>query len=156
MLAEYPVADYDSPALALSTVLGDWGGSIGTCPVLRTADAAADHQPVYAYEFTEAATTTSNGVPLGSFHGLDLPYVWDLSLSQNPYPELTPEQEQLSATMIDYWAAFARTSDPNGADRPPWPEYAPNGTVVELSTGGIAPTPSAADHHCGFWATLPR
>ncbi|NYI78526.1 carboxylesterase/lipase family protein [Nocardioides panzhihuensis] len=156
VLAEYPVSGYASPPLALATVLGDWGGSIGTCPALRTADGASAHQPVYAYEFTEATDTPYNGVPLGSFHGLDLPYLWDLSLDQNPYPDLTREQEQLSATMIDYWAAFARTGDPNGPGRPHWPEYAPGSTVVELSTTGIAPTPSAGDHHCDFWAGLPR
>lgn len=58
--------------------------------------------------------------------------------------------------MIDYWAAFARTGDPNGPGRPRWPEYAPSNTVIELSTTGIAPTPSAGDHHCDFWAGLPR
>ena len=41
VLAEYPATDYDSPALALATVLTDWGGQIGACPVLRTAEAAA-------------------------------------------------------------------------------------------------------------------
>ena len=58
--------------------------------------------------------------------------------------------------MIDYWAAFARTGDPNGPGRPHWPEYATAGTVLGLSTDGIAPTPFAADHRCDFWANLPR
>lgn len=25
--------------------------------------------------------------------------------------------------MIDYWVQFARTGDPNGGDRPAWPEF---------------------------------
>ena len=37
VLAEYPASAYPSPALALRAVLGDWGGTVGTCPALRTA-----------------------------------------------------------------------------------------------------------------------
>ncbi len=155
VLAEYPAAAYDSPALALAAVVGDWGGSIGSCPALRTAEAASVRQPVYAYEFEEATDDVVNGVPLGSFHGIDLPYLWDLRFT-NPYPELTPEQEGLADTMVDYWAAFARSGDPNGPGRPHWPEFGRSGTVVGLSTGAIAPTPFADDHHCGFWSGMPR
>jgi para-nitrobenzyl esterase len=154
VLAEYPVGD--SPALTLATVLTDWGGSIGACPVLRTADAAASRQPVYAYEFTEDSLQNPEGVPLGSYHGLELPYLWDLDMFWNPYPELTADQERLSATITGYWSAFARTGDPNGAGRPRWPAFGSTGTVVQLSTGGIAPTPYTADHRCDLWADLPR
>ena len=150
VLAEYPVADYVSPALALATVLGDWGGAIGACPVLRTADAAAGHQPVYAYEFAEDSGQSFGGLPLGAYHGLDLSYLWTLT-GQHSYPELTPEQEQLSATLVEYWAAFARTGNPNGPERPQWPEFGNTDTMIRLSTRGIVPTPFADDHRCGFW-----
>ena len=151
VLAEYPTADHGSPALALAAVLSDWGGQIGACPVLRTAEAASAHQPVYAYEFAEDSGQAPEGFPLGAYHGLDVPYTWILN-GYNPYPPLSAEQSQLSATMIDYWASFARTGDPNGPGRPHWPEYAADNTVVGLSTAGIAPTPFAADHRCDFWA----
>ncbi|TDE12996.1 carboxylesterase/lipase family protein [Jiangella asiatica] len=156
VLAAYPAADYDSPALALAAVLGDWGGSIGACPVLRSAEAAAARQPVFAYEFAEDSGQAPGGYPLGSYHGLDLPYVWDLDLAQNPYPDLTAEQERMSETIIGYWSAFADTGDPNGAGRPHWPAFGTTGTVIELSTAGIAPTPFADDHRCDLWAGLPR
>lgn len=155
VLAAYPVSDYASPAVALATVVGDWGGNIGACPVLRTADAAAARQPVYAYEFTEdSLQVTEEGFPMGAYHGLDLPYLFDLSWG--PYPELTAEQRRLSATMIDYWSAFARTGNPNGQGRPRWSEYGATGKVLGLSTAGVAPTPSAATHRCDLWKTLPR
>ncbi|MBE1467150.1 para-nitrobenzyl esterase [Kibdelosporangium phytohabitans] len=151
VLATYPVGDYGSPALAMSAVLSDWGGAIGACPVLRTAEAA--HQPVYAYEFAEdSGQVTETGFPQGSYHGLDLPYLWDLDMAQNPYPPLTAKQERLSAKMIGYWSAFARTGNPNGPGRPHWPK----GTVIKLSSDGIAPTPFAAEHRCGFWARVSR
>ena len=156
VLARYPLADYDTPALALAAVVSDWGGSIGACPVLRTAEAASARQPVYAYEFAEDSGQYLNGFPMGSYHGLDLPYLWDLDpLWPSMYPVLTPAQERLSATIIDYLSAFARTGNPNGPHRPQWPKFGSNGTVIELSTSGIAPTPSAANHRCGFWAGLP-
>ncbi len=149
VLAEYPpVGD---PALTLATVLSDWGGYIGACPVLRTAQAAEGR--VYAYEFTEDSGQTFNGLPAGSYHGLELPYLWRLT-SQNPYPDLTPAQRELSTTITGYWAAFAHSGNPNGADRPHWPRFRGDGSVLELSTSGIAPT--TPDHRCDFWAGMPR
>lgn len=157
VLAEYPVAGFDSPALALATVLSDWGGGIGACPVQRTAEAASAHQPVYAYEFAEDSGQVLGGFPLGSYHGLDLPYLWDLNPAWTyPYPQLTAGQEQLSATIIDYWSAFIRTGDPNNGGWPHWPEFGSEGTVIGLSTSSIAPTPYAADHRCDFWAGRSR
>lgn len=154
--AEYPVAGFGSPALALSAVLTDWGGAIGACPVLRTAHDAAAWQPVYAYEFAEDSGQEIEGYPLGAYHGLELPYLWDLNLAWDTYPELTAEQERLSGTMIGYWSAFVHSGDPNGSARPHWPAFTPgtNGTVIELSTSGIAPTAYGAEHKCGFWAGI--
>ncbi len=155
VLAEYPLGD-DDPAVALATVLGDWGAWIGACPVLRTAEAAAVHQPVYAYEFAEDSGVVEQGFPMGAFHGLELPYLWDLDLAWDPYPPLGPDQERLSATMIDYWAAFARTGDPNGPGRTSWPELGATGTVLGLSADHVGPAPFAAGHRCDLWSALPR
>ena len=154
VLAKYPVKT--SPALALATALSDWGGFIGACPVLRTAQAAAVRQPVYAYEFAEDSGRVSGGLPLGAYHSQDLPYLWTMNMPQNPYPPLNTEQQRLSTKMIDYWTAFARTGNPNGSNRPHWPAFNRSGTVLGLSTTGIAPTPYAADHNCTFWQGLPR
>ncbi len=155
VLERYPAAGYERPALALAAVLTDWGGQIGACPVLRDARAAARHQPVYAYEFAEDGGEGPGGFPMGSYHGLELPYLWTLN-GYSPYPPLTPAQNQLSATMIEYWSAFARTGDPNGRHRPRWSEFGADGTVLALSTGGIAPTRFAENHHCGLWAGIER
>ncbi|MBM7787391.1 carboxylesterase/lipase family protein [Tenggerimyces flavus] len=148
VLAKYPAAAYDSPALALATVLGDWGGFVGACPVLRTAQAAARHQRVYAYEFAEDSRQTEP-YPLGAYHSLDLPYLWDVSFPNN-FPPLTAEQQELSAQIIDRWAAFAHTGSPN------WPSFNRTSTVTGLSAEGLTPTPYGRTHHCDFWAGLPR
>jgi para-nitrobenzyl esterase len=153
VLAEYPVTAHDSPALALATVLGDWGGSVGACPVLQTAQTASTHQPTYAYEFAENSGQVQEGYSLGSYHGLDLSYVWDLNTAWNPYPDLTPDQEHLSTTIIGYWSAFTHTGNPNTPEQPPWPGFGSTSTVIGLSTDGVVPTRFATDHHCDFWAT---
>lgn len=157
VLAEYPAAAYDSPALALSAVLSDWGGSIGSCPVLRTAEAASAHQRVYVYEFAEDSGQATNGFPWGSYHGLELPYFWDLSpVWGDYYLDLDDRQQQLSATLMEYWSAFAHTGNPNEPGRPYWQPFNAKGTVIALSTSGIAPTAYAADHRCALWERLPR
>ena len=53
VLAAYPATDLPEPRARAAAVVSDWGGQIGACPVLRTAEAASAHQPVYAYEFAE-------------------------------------------------------------------------------------------------------
>ena len=60
--------------------------------------------------------------------------------------------------MIDYWTAFARTGNPNGAGRPQW---SPTG-VREVKGLSLAPTDQSgiqqvnlsAEHLCGFWSGL--
>jgi para-nitrobenzyl esterase len=144
VLAEYPVTG--TPARTLATVVSDWGGNIGACPVQRTADAA---RHVYAYEFTEDSRQTVNGLPMGSYHGLELSYLWRVTFP-NSYPPLNPAQERLSTTMIAYWSAFIHTGNPNGDDRPHWPRFDDTDSMLTL---GSSP---ARDHRCDFWAGLPR
>lgn len=160
VLAEYPAAAYPSPALALATVLSDWGGSIGTCPVLRTAEVAARHGRVFAYELAEESPEVYQGFPLGAYHGWDLPFLWDLSLANGGYPPLDEGERALSDRMIGWWTAFAHGGDPNGdsdGGGAEWPRFRPgDGTVLSLAAGpgGVAPVDFAAAHHCEFWSGL--
>jgi para-nitrobenzyl esterase len=88
--------------------------------------------------------------PLGAYHGGDLPFLFDTSIPNSQYPDLTPAQRTLSATMIDLWSRFAATGDPNGRGLPAWPGLGRTGAVLGLASGsaGIGPTPSADTHHC--------
>ncbi|MEJ3750725.1 carboxylesterase family protein [Actinomycetes bacterium KLBMP 9797] len=153
VLARYPVPRYPSPAVALSTVLTDWGGTVGACPMLRTARVAAQHTRVFAYELAEDSGRVDNGFPLGAHHNWDLPFLWDLPTG-GWYPELTTEaQRALSRQLIAYWTAFARTGDPNAPGSVPWSQLAGDAPVQSLAAGdgGIAPVPFAENHHCDFW-----
>ena len=46
-----------------------------------------------------------------------------------------------------YWVAFARSGDPNGGGRPPWPQHRPgSGALMDFSNQGprFAPDPVRA------------
>jgi len=83
----------------------------------------------------------------------------------------TPEQQQLSDTMIGYWTQFAKTGNPNSSDErenrqegneeagiPNWPSYKATTQFISL----VSPTPRPesdssfdADHKCSsFWNTF--
>ena len=86
VLAEYPLANYPSPWIALAAVLTDWGQKVGACPALATDKAGGR---VYAYEFAEGDAA----------HSAELPYLFG---GDGP----------LARAMIGYWSSFARTGDP--------------------------------------------
>ncbi|MCR5795161.1 MAG: carboxylesterase family protein [Solobacterium sp.] len=54
----------------------------------------------------------------GAFHSCELRYIFGrLAQSWRPYTE---RDEEISRQLMDYFAAFAKTGDPNGEDRPYW------------------------------------
>ena len=155
ILARYPAADHPSPAVALTTLLTDWGGNVaGACSTLRTAELTARHSRVFAYELAEDSGLAPRGFPFGAFHGWELAFLWDLSAADFGYPPLTAEQQALSRQMVAYWTSFARTGDPNGPGSPRWAALSPGAGVVQslaAGDGGIAPAPFAAENQCDFW-----
>lgn len=102
---------------------------------------AATGQPVYLYRFD----VVSEAMPEpheGATHASERPYVFD-NLSASSWA--TDEMDQRAATlMADYWTAFARNGDPNGAGRPSWPEGGGEGDpLLEFRNDGprAAPMP---------------
>lgn len=63
---------------------------------------------------------------LHAFHASELPYVFgtaDRTPARWPAVPTTPVETQLTNTMLDYWASFARTGTPAAANAPTWPAY---------------------------------
>jgi para-nitrobenzyl esterase len=151
ILAAYPAAGYDSPSLALATLLSDDGGVTGTCTQLPAIDAAARRAPVYAYEYAQPAGEF-NGFPLGASHSADLRYLLDTEQQGAPPPvPFTPDEEAFATRLIGYWTAFARTGDPG----PSWPAYRRgSATALSIAMSRTAPVDLAATHRCDLWRTV--
>ncbi|WP_409976622.1 carboxylesterase/lipase family protein [Xanthomonas graminis] len=90
------------------------------CPALAAARAQARQGvPVWHYEFDLAA-------PGGRVtHSAELPFVFKgLPIGQPPL------------NLQRYWAAFARSGDPNGAGMPNWPAFAPTQASLRFDQDG--------------------
>ena len=97
------------------------------CPsaAMATLNAAAGHAS-FVYQFRRSIPGKGE-TDLGSFHSLELPYVF--GALRNPvwssWLTFAKLDEALAATIGSYWTNFAKTGDPNGAGLPPWRPYMP-------------------------------
>ena len=86
---------------------------------LARLHARAGH-PMWLYRFD--VVPASNPEPSGgATHASERPYVFDnLHTVGRPMGE---RDERAATAMADYWTTFAGSGDPNGVDRPTWPEF---------------------------------
>jgi para-nitrobenzyl esterase len=81
---------------------------------------------VYYFDQQQPASPFSPVKPRGAGHAAEIPYVFD-HLDKNQFGA---EDQQLANAMINYWANFAKTGNPNGNDLVEWPEYSKNDSQV--------------------------
>jgi len=136
----------------------------GVDEVARRLVAHADQPPVYAYQFrwgtldAEGKSPLPNmwGSELGSFHSLDIPFFLGNDSVMGIFQVLLftrqnePGRRALSAVMMRYLAQFARTGDPNMANRelPAWEPWsaAPGGPKhIVFDARGDAPAISMSN-----------
>ncbi len=88
---------------------------------------SSHHVKVYRYQFTK-----ENGYR-GTYHSGEMIYAYgNLHLSNQPFA-YNEGDYKLEKIMVNYWANFAKTGDPNGADLPVWNEYTEsNEFIMEL------------------------
>jgi len=153
VLAEYPLQNFDSPALAVGALGTD---SIFACPARAVDRVLSTQVPTFAYEFNDSNAPElflpPVTFPYGATHASELLYVLQLTRPG----ELDPQQQILSDNMIRYWVQFARSGNPNGQGLPFWARY---DNAVDKFQSLVPPPPMAefgfaADHKCDFWAAL--
>ncbi|MEO3974450.1 carboxylesterase family protein [Streptomyces sp. CAU 1734] len=153
--AAYPETDFDSPAIAWSTVITDRMWARGT---------HAQHTllgrrvPLYAYEFADRDAPMYLPLPgsfdFGAYHAGDTPYVFE---DPDAQAHFTPAQVRLADTITDSWSAFARTGTPDAAGAARWPRYRPADPVPHtrsLAPERIGPVDYAREHRLEFWERL--
>lgn len=115
-------------------------------------------QPVYRYVFSKVkppltaefnnttpglagGTVKSTGdkpakapVQLGAPHAFEIEYAMG-NLDGNPVYAWTAADRKISATMLQYFANFIKTSNPNGGKLPQWPAVALAGPVSFMNIG---------------------
>ncbi len=147
LLAQYPAAAYDSPAAALSALIGH---SMFNCPTRRAARAIASHgTATYLYHFTHAINFSVMG-DLGAFHASELGFVF----GESQFGSLTDEERPLSEATMSYWGQLAATGDPNSGATPSWTPYATStDSHLELDLT-ITEQNGLLSQECDFWDAL--
>jgi len=136
-MAAYVVDTHMGRTAAADEWLND---ALMTCPAAAMAElnAAAGH-PSFVYRFRRSIPGKGEG-DLGSFHSLELPYVFG-ALRHPVWNWLTfaKQDEALAAAMQSYWTNFAKTGDPNGGGLPRWRPYtAASEQYMEFGNDGRA------------------
>ena len=152
--AQYPLSAYPSPSVALGAVGTD---AIFACPALTVDNSVSKYVPTYAYEFNDENAPElflpPVSFPYGAAHASELQYLFDLPNATFP-TALTAPQQQLAASMRQYWTNFASRGFPSSSGEPLWPRFdSVNQRMISL----VPPQPQAetgfaAEHHCAFWA----
>uniref|UniRef100_A0A8C6G8I9 Carboxylic ester hydrolase n=1 Tax=Mus spicilegus TaxID=10103 RepID=A0A8C6G8I9_MUSSI len=150
-----------SPTDIRDTLLDLFGDVFFVVPGLVTARYHRDSGgPVYFYEFQHRPHCFQNSRPafVKADHTDEIRFVFGGPFLKGDvvmFEEATEEEKLLSRKMMKYWANFARSGDPNGADLPPWPVYDENEQYLELDVN-ISTGRRLKDQRVEFWTdTLP-
>lgn len=148
ILAKYPISDYGSPRLTLDAIVTD---RIFYCPSRTAVRLIAPQQPqTYFYQFTHVLSAFPS---MGSFHGLELPFVFH-SVSNITALKLKGKEKKLTDNMTAYWTNFAKTGDPNGGKLPNWPVYTNDGDKNIVLDNKIKTNTGLRKDFCDFLSQL--
>lgn len=97
------------------------------CPGQDLARSVSEkNRAVFFYRFSRVRPS-EQGAKIGSYHGAEIPYIFDTHDSWLPTEE--PDRI-LTDQMMSAWVAFASEGDPNAAVS--WPEFGTTGQLLEF------------------------
>jgi para-nitrobenzyl esterase len=120
---DFAVATYMGRILMHGTPAVDQATNdiLGACPVGAEAalvTSAGQHAFVYRFERSVPGVGEST---LGSFHALEIPYVFDTFQTRTwSWLPFTWTDHKLSSVLQAYWTNFAKSGDPNGPGLSHW------------------------------------
>jgi para-nitrobenzyl esterase len=157
ILSLYPATFDTTPNYSHIDVETDYFPTWETRDLARAA-AGAQRPAVWRYLFTHRYENNDFLKSLRAFHTAEIYFVSGnfrvVYYTATPYTP-TAAEITLSKEMMDYWARFAATGDPNGAGATPWLRYdAVNENILQLDN---LPTTINGyhNHQCDFLSTVP-
>jgi len=156
ILSLYPATDYTNPNYALNAVESDADYTCNTRNFAR-AVSGAQRPTVWRYLFTHTYEDDASLMAVRAFHVAELPFVsgnLETGALVNPYSPSGAEIA-LSNEMMDYWARFAATGDPNGAGAAQWLPYDASENILQLDDRIVNLAGGYRNPQCDFLSTLP-
>jgi para-nitrobenzyl esterase len=159
VLSLYPVTDYSTPNFALIAVHSDYQI---TCQVRQSALAATGSQrpTVWRYLFIHQFENNATLNAMAAYHTAELFFVFgnlQVITTETSSIDYTPSaaEQAFSEQLMNYWAQFAATGNPNGGASPQWPQY--DSTDEQLLQLDETVSPLAGYHapQCNYIAKLP-
>ncbi len=92
--------------------------------------------PTYAYFFDYVPSFQRANNP-GTGHIMEIPFAFD-TVSSAWAKQADDEDKAYAMKVHPYWVAFAKSSDPNGDDRPNWPQF-DNSSKTMMYFGPMGP-----------------
>jgi para-nitrobenzyl esterase len=110
--------------------------------------AAGQHAYVYRFERTVPGPGEAE---LGSFHALELPYVFGTFQAHTfSWLPFSATDHQLGSIVETYWTNFAKTGDPNGGGLPHWSNWntGKEPYLAFTESGEAAPREQFSPNYC--------
>jgi para-nitrobenzyl esterase len=157
ILALYPATEYTNANHALNAVETDAYFSCNTRNLAR-AVSGAQRPPVWRYLFTHRYENDAFLNTMRAFHTAELSFVSGNLQTPSIGTTYSPSSAEtaLANEMMDYWARFAATGDPNGSSAPAqWLPYDAGENMLQLDDMVVNMTGGYRNAQCDFLSTLP-
>lgn len=160
LAAQYPAENFSSIGSAVSQIFTDLSF---VCPARQLADIWADsNRSTFVYQFTQEVTASielldlflgSASPELGTFHASEIPYIFGIDSILGVVT--SDEQNTTRAAMMQYWANFAHTGNPNTENLADWPSYSSTQREHLILNQDFLPGAQLRQMFCDYFADNP-